>query len=124
MVFENGVKNIQAAAYNGANTVRQQKRPNLTSNNSYLPMCRSCHNWSVDICIVCTSKLLSNLEYFGCCVFKLFCEINFRAPSGLQDNEKVAWLEKNIQKQLCTSFFFFDTAKNRKVNKQSSLTTI
>jgi hypothetical protein len=29
MVFENGVKNIQAAAYNGARTVDRNKRPKI-----------------------------------------------------------------------------------------------
>ena len=50
------------------------------------------------------------------------CEINFRAPSRLQDIEKVSWLEKKIFHS--DSFFFFDTAKNKKVNKQSSSMTI
>ena len=47
------------------------------------------------------------------------CEINFRAPSRYR---KGCVIRKKIFHS--DSFFFFDTAKNKKVNKQSSSTKI
>jgi hypothetical protein len=47
------------------------------------------------------------------------CEINFKAPSRYR---KGCVIRKKIFHS--DSFFFFDTAKNKKVNKQSSSTKI
>ena len=74
-------------------------------------MCSSSHIWRLEIfdeprnCCQTWDTLV--VVFLNCS-----CEINFRAPSRLQDIEKVSWLEKKIFHS--DSFFFFDTAKNKK----------
>ena len=57
-------------------------------------------------------KFVLNFEYFGCCVFKMFL-----SKSILVHLQEVAWF---FYKNSTVILSFFDTAKNKKVNKQSN----